>query len=116
LNFEFLSLFGPPAGGWNLEFNMSDNTNYQVVHNQANSRFEVELGKEKAILIYMIKAGLFILLHTEVPPAFEGRGIAGKMAHDALDYARNEGYKVRSYCSYTTRYLEMHPEYQELEG
>jgi uncharacterized protein len=99
-----------------MEFNMSDGANYQVTHNLADNRFEVDLGKNKAVLIYMIKAGLFVLLHTEVPPAFEGRGIAGKMAQAALEYAKNEGLKVRSYCSYTTRYIERHPEYQELEG
>jgi predicted GNAT family acetyltransferase len=89
---------------------------YQVRHNLAHNRFEVDLGKDKAILIYMIKVGLFIMLHTEVPPSFEGRGIAGKMAKAALEYARSEGYKVRSYCSYTTRYLDRHPEYKEMEG
>ncbi|MCU0370758.1 MAG: N-acetyltransferase [Bacteroidales bacterium] len=90
--------------------------NYTVSHNAGDSRFEVDLGKDKAVLIYMIKAGLFILLHTEVPPAFEGRGIAGSMAKMALDYARDNGFKVRSYCSFTSRYIEKHPEYKELEG
>jgi len=89
---------------------------YNVTHNVPANRFEVDLGKDKAVLIYMIKAGLFILMHTEVPPAFEGRGIAAKMAKAALEYARTEGYKVRSYCSYTTRYMERHTEYLELEG
>lgn len=89
---------------------------YQVIHNQPHNRFEVDLGREKAVLIYNIKAGLFILLHTEVPEAFEGRGIAGSMAKVALDYAKENGFKVRSYCSYTTRYLERHPEYREMEG
>jgi hypothetical protein len=89
---------------------------YQVIHNRADNRFEVELGNDKAILIYMIKAGLFVLLHTEVPPAFEGRGIAAKMAREALEYAKHEGLKVRSYCSYTTRFLEKHKEYHSLEG
>jgi uncharacterized protein len=90
--------------------------NQTVVHNISACHFEVDLGKEKAILIYMIKAGLFIMLHTEVPPEFEGRGIAGKMAKAALDYAKQNGFKVRSYCSYTTRYMERHPEYSEIEG
>ena len=85
-----------------------------VIHNITANRFEVDLGKDKAVLIYMIKGGLFVLLHTEVPPAFEGRGIAGRMAKAAFDYARDNGLKVRSYCSYTTIYLERHPEYQEL--
>jgi hypothetical protein len=95
---------------------MVDNTKYVVTHNELVGHFEVDLGKDKAVLIYMIKAGLFIFMHTEVPPAFEGRGIAGRMAKAALEYARENGYKVRSYCSYITRYLERHPEYQDLEG
>jgi len=96
---------------------MSDSTNiYQVVHKPADNRFEVDLGKDKAILIYMIKAGLLILLHTEVPPAFKRQGIAGKLALTALEYAKNEGLKVRSYCAYTTRYIDRHPEYRDLEG
>jgi len=90
--------------------------NYQVIHDPVTGRFEVDLGNDKAVLIYMIRAGLFIVMHTEVPPAFEGRGIAGRLNRAALDYARSEGYKVRSYCSYTTRYMERHPEYREMEG
>ena len=86
----------------------------EVIHDSDHHRFEVDLGKNKAVLIYMIKAGLFILLHTEVPPAFEGRGIAGKMAQTALEWAKDKGLKVRSYCSYTTRYIERHPEYLNL--
>jgi uncharacterized protein len=93
-----------------------EDTGYKVAHLTADNRFEVDLGKEKAILIYMIKAGLFVLLHTEVPPAFEGQGIAAQMARAALKYAKKEGFKVRSYCSYTTWYIEKHPEYQDLLG
>jgi uncharacterized protein len=96
-----------------MSFNFSQ---IEVVHNTSNSRFEVDLGKQKAVLIYMIKAGLFIMLHTEVPPAFEGRGVAGKMAREALEFAKYDGLKVRSYCSFTTRYIERHPEYQNLLG
>jgi uncharacterized protein len=95
---------------------MNDIESYKVVHKSSENRFEVDLGREKAILIYEIKVGLFILVHTEVPPAYERRGIAGKMATAALEYARNEGLKIRSYCSYTTRFIEKHPEYQELLG
>lgn len=87
-----------------------------VIHNENHNRFEVNLGNDQAVLIYSVKAGLFLLLHTEVPPAYEGKGIAGKMAKTALEYAEKEGFKVRSYCTYTTRYLERHAEYQHLEG
>lgn len=95
---------------------MQEKGNYKVSHIKENNRFEVDLGDDKAVLIYMIKAGLFILLHTEVPPEFEGRGIAASMAREALDFARENRYKVRSYCSYTSRYIEKHSEYHDLEG
>lgn len=85
-----------------------------VNHNRAKSRFEVDLGKEKAVLIYLIKAGLFISLHTEVPPPFEGRGIAARLTFSALEFAKKEGLRVRPLCSYTSRYLERHPEYRDL--
>ena len=88
----------------------------EVTHKRADNRFEVDLGKDKAVLIYMIRDRLFLLLHTEVPPAYERRGIAGKMAYAALDFARQNGYKVRSYCSFTTLYIERHPEYIDLLG
>ena len=91
-------------------------SNYTVIHNLQANRFEVELPGEPAVLIYIIKSGLFLLLHTEVPPAYEGRGIAQAMAHAAFEFAKENGFKVRSYCSYTTRYLERHPEYKPLVG
>jgi uncharacterized protein len=93
-----------------------DEFNYKVSQNLTNNRFEVDLGEEKAILIYRIKVGLLILLHTGVPPAFQRRGIAAKMATAALEYAKKEGLKVRSYCSYTTHFIENRPEYKELLG
>jgi predicted GNAT family acetyltransferase len=92
------------------------NTDLKIFHNIAENRFEVDLGEYKAVLIYMISADLLILLHTEVPPPFEGRGIAGKLAHETLEYAKKEGFKIRSYCSYTTMYIERHPEYTVLLG
>lgn len=88
----------------------------KIAHNIPEKRFEIDLGKDKAVLIYIIRDELFILLHTEVPPAYEGRGIAGRMAHAALEFAMKEGYKIRSYCSYTTLYIERHPEYLSLLG
>lgn len=89
---------------------------FKVVHKPSDNHFEVDLGEEKAILIYRTKVGLLILLHTGVPPAFQRRGIAGRLATAALEYAKKEGLKVRSYCSYTTHFIENHPEYKGLLG
>lgn len=95
---------------------MIDISTYTIVHRQADNHFEADLGEEKAKLIYRINAGLLVLLHTEVPPRFRRKGIAGMLATAALEYAKKEGLKVRSYCSYTTRFIENNPEYLELLG
>jgi predicted GNAT family acetyltransferase len=87
---------------------------FNVIHVQDSNRFEVPLPAEPAVLIYQIKAGLMLLLHTEVPPPYEGRGIAGRLAKEALEFAVKNKLRVRSYCSFTTRYIERHPEYKGL--
>jgi predicted GNAT family acetyltransferase len=93
---------------------MIPSSSYTVSHNLRASRFEVDLPGEPAVLVYMLKPELLVLLHTEVPPEYEGMGIAALMTRAALEFARDSGLKVRSFCSYTTRYIERHKEYQDL--
>lgn len=87
-----------------------------IVNNQDKKRFEVQLGDKMAFIDYILEKGRLVLLHTEVPPAFEGKGIAGKMARAALEFARNNNLQVISLCSYVSVYLQRHPEYHDLIG
>ena len=54
------------------------------------------------------------MTHTEVPPAFEGRGIAAALVREALAWARAQGLKVWPLCSYVAVYMRRHPETQDL--
>jgi predicted GNAT family acetyltransferase len=54
------------------------------------------------------------LIHTEVPEPLSGRGIASRLAHAALVYARENGLRVIPTCPFVRSYLERHPEFQEL--
>jgi hypothetical protein len=93
------------------------NNKLEIIHNEKAERFEIQLGEGMvAVLIYRLHDNLMLFSHTEVPPAFEGKGIAGRLASTALNYARQNGFKIRSYCSYITMYIERHPEYKELLG
>jgi hypothetical protein len=67
-----------------------------------------------AELTYTIAGSQIILKHTEVPKALRGGGIAGKLAHAALEYARSNDLKVIPICPYVIAYLTRHPEYQKL--
>ena len=81
------------------------------------SRFELEEGGETAYLEFdMDSAGWITLLHTEVPEALRGRGLAGMLAKTGLEYARDNNLKVDVVCPLVANYLSKHPEFQGLVG
>jgi uncharacterized protein len=86
----------------------------EVTNNAARSEFEVELGGKRAVIMYGLHGDTVTFTHTEVPPEFEGKGIAGKMAKAALDWAQASGYSVVPQCPFVRTYIERHPEYQPL--
>jgi len=49
-----------------------------------------------------------------VPPALEGRGIAGQLTRAVLDHVRAHGLKVEPACSYARAYIDRHPEDRDL--
>jgi uncharacterized protein len=86
------------------------------ISNQAGrQRYEIAVGDELAGFVeYRVREGTLDLVHTEVLPQFEGRGLAGQLAQFALDDARRQGRKVAPSCSYIARYVERHPQLQDL--
>jgi len=79
------------------------------------SRYEARLDGELAgILEYVVKRNRIALAHTEVLPAFEGRGIAGRLAKFALDDARLRGLGVIVMCPFVRAYVERHPEERDI--
>ena len=50
------------------------------------------------------------LVHTEVPSALEGRGVAGTLVRTALEHAAGNGLKVLPLCSYVRAYMKRHPD------
>jgi predicted GNAT family acetyltransferase len=74
-------------------------------------RYEAVLdGALAGFLDYVVKHGRIALIHTEVPKAFEGHGVAAALTRYALDDARARGLMVIVICPYVRRYLETHPE------
>ncbi len=86
-----------------------------IINNEVNNRFELKLEKDDfAFIDYRLRDNVLYFLHTEVPDAYSGRGIAGRMAKFALEYAKNKGWKIKPWCPYIASYLKRHPEYQSL--
>jgi predicted GNAT family acetyltransferase len=81
-------------------------------HNASNQRFEINIDGQLSVLEYAFKNRRLFLTHTEVPPALEDRGLGTKLAHAALEYARQNELAVVVFCPFVKEYLGGHPEYQ----
>ncbi len=86
----------------------------EVIHDTEAHRFEVRLEDDVAFVEYQKAGNNMVFVHTEVPVAFEGLGIASKMAKVALDYARDNGHKIQAVCPFITAYIRRHTEYQPI--
>ena len=92
-----------------------DATDATVVDSFEQSRYEILLGGELAgVLHYRRHGGRVELAHTEIDQAFEGRGLAGRLASAALEDARGRSTPVVVTCPFVAGYLDRHPEYKEL--
>lgn len=89
-------------------------TSTAVQNNAALARFELDTGYGIAVLNYRAAPGVLIFYHTEVPPRLRERGIGSKLVHAALELVRAEGLKVVPRCGFVRRYIDMHPEFQDL--
>jgi predicted GNAT family acetyltransferase len=87
----------------------------RIVDNPDQGRYEAVLGDDLAgIVAYRLRPGHVVFLHTEVLPAFEGRGIGSRLAAGVLDDARARGLAVIPRCPFIAAYIRRHPEYADL--
>lgn len=82
-----------------------------ITHNPELHRFETTVQNDTAILEYRLYKGDIALMHTLVPPALEGQGIASQLAKFAFDYAKQHNMPVMVYCPFVAAFLKRHPEY-----
>jgi predicted GNAT family acetyltransferase len=82
-----------------------------VVNNEEKRRYEARVGNEMAVLTYARAGDHIVFLHTLVPEPLEGRGIAGQLAHAALEDASAAHLQVVAQCPYVAAYVRRHPEY-----
>lgn len=87
------------------------------------SRYEGRVGDRVAALSVYVRGDLsgygrqeplFVFVHTEVDPAFEGQGVGGRLVRGALDDLRDRGALVMAQCPFVHAWLERHPEYGDL--
>jgi predicted GNAT family acetyltransferase len=86
-----------------------------IADEPGSERFVIRAdGADVGEITYTERHGRRILVHTGVDEAFEGQGIAGRAAAALLDEMRARGELIVPLCPYLHRYIERHPEYDDL--
>lgn len=86
-----------------------------IIHDTAEHRFRIDAPEGTGVLEYRMRdPHTIVLVHTEVAPALGGKGIASRLAHHALEYARANQLQVVPVCPFVRAYLKRHAEYADI--
>lgn len=93
---------------------MSEAGRAAVRHDPESTRYVIEVdGTVAGFTEYIERGGgtAFDFVHTEIDPAFGGRGLGGTLVSEALAHARGLGKKVIAHCPFVVAWLNKHPEF-----
>jgi predicted GNAT family acetyltransferase len=76
-------------------------------------RYEiVEDGVVAGFAEYMeVRGERIVFTHTEIEPAFEGRGLGSTLIGFALEDARDREQQIVPICPFVAKYVHKHPEF-----
>jgi len=87
----------------------------EIQHNKERKRFFTFIEGREAYLTYVNDGDKVLIFdHTYVPFNLRGRNIAGKIVGYALEYARENNFKVIPSCSYVRAFIEKNKKFSDL--
>lgn len=89
---------------------------FRIKHNPPAHRFETRVDDHECVLDYKLDGDVMTLTHTGVPQAAAGLGIASALVEAALTTARSKAWKVIPTCSYASRWMDKHHEFDDLRA
>ncbi|WP_319459589.1 GNAT family N-acetyltransferase [Micromonospora sp. RTP1Z1] len=80
------------------------------------ARFEArdESGAVAGVVTYQLTGTIIVYTHTEVDPAYEGKGVGSTLARAVMDDARSKRRTVVPVCPFLSGWLGKHPEYDNI--
>lgn len=88
----------------------------EITHTPNAERFEGLVEDQRCLLEYRLVDGVMHIDHVRVPPPLEGRGLAGELTRHVLDHARQQGLRVNPICPYVVRWMQRHPDHDDLRA
>ena len=88
--------------------------NLVLTDNTAESRFELPFEKRLAFIEYELKDDTIALLHTEVDPALEGRGVGTAIIEKVLAEIESRNLKLIPLCPFVVAYVKRHPDWERI--
>lgn len=90
--------------------NPAEDAAIEVVRNDAKERYEITLdGKVAGFTTFEPDgSGRFAFPHTEIDPAYGGRGLGTRLVADAMTDVAERGETVVPVCPFVVRYLQQH--------
>ncbi|MGI8505707.1 MAG: GNAT family N-acetyltransferase [Solirubrobacteraceae bacterium] len=86
-----------------------------VTDEPGSDRYAIDVdGARAGLLTYELEPQRISLMHAEIDPAMEGRGLGSRLIAFALEDARARGLAVLPFCPFVKSYIERHGEYLEL--
>lgn len=88
-----------------------DEEQSRVVDNPAELRYELWVdGARAGFIAYRREPGAVVLVHTDIDPVHEGKGLGSRLVAGALADLRRRGLRLVPLCPFVASYLRRHPE------
>jgi predicted GNAT family acetyltransferase len=95
---------------------MSERPELTITDVERKHRYEATTsdGQVAGFVTYRATEAGLVLVHTEVDDSVEGQGIGSTLARAVLDDVREKGLRVIAECPFIKRWIEAHPDYEDL--
>jgi hypothetical protein len=93
----------------------ADDTRAQTTVSAEEDKYTIAVdGKTVGLAAFGDRSNHRVFYHTEVDPAYGGRGLASILVEEALNATREDGKRIVPLCSMVVTVLKKHPEFDDI--